>query len=399
MPAKRGILDAATTAPKRAAIYIRVSTLHQIDKDSLPMQRQELAAYCKLVLGIEDFIIFEDPGYSGKNTYRPDYQRMMGQIRNGLFTHLVVWKIDRISRNLLDFAAMFEELKKHDVTFVSKNEQFDTSTAMGEAMLKIILIFAELERKMTSERVTATMINRATNGIWNGGRIPYGYAHDEKGGAFSFDDKEAAVVRLIFDEYEKTRSIVRTSRYINEIGYRSRAGSLFSPVSVWIILRNPWYKGTYRYNYRKTPSNDLKDKEEWVIVDEHHPAIIEAARFDAIQVTLDSNARYRNLPGRSVQRLHTNIFSGLLWCADCGAAFTASPGKLHANGYRPSKYGCPNVRKTKTCHAKYVADTVIGEFLLNYILNIINAQKGFADIDTPEELERRLLRGSSFADI
>lgn len=84
----------------------------------------------------------------------------MSQIRQGKFTHLLVWKIDRISRNLLDFAMMYQELKDLDVTFVSKNEQFDTSSAMGEAMLKIILVFAELERNMTSERVSATMLSR-----------------------------------------------------------------------------------------------------------------------------------------------------------------------------------------------------------------------------------------------
>ena len=162
----------------RVAIYVRVSTLHQIDKDSLPMQKQDLLAYAKLMLGTEDRVIFEDAGYSGKNTDRPKFQEMMSQIRAGGFTHLLVWKIDRISRNLLDFATMYNELKDLGVIFVSKNEQFDTSTAMGEAMLKIILVFAELERNMTSERVTATMISRANNGQWNGGRIPYGYDYD-----------------------------------------------------------------------------------------------------------------------------------------------------------------------------------------------------------------------------
>ena len=109
--------------------------------------------------------MFEDAGYSAKNTDRPRYQQMMARLRTGEFSHLVVWKIDRISRNLLDFAAMYEELKRLGVVFVSKNEQFDTSTAIGEAMLKIILIFAELERKMTSERVTAVMLSRANNGL------------------------------------------------------------------------------------------------------------------------------------------------------------------------------------------------------------------------------------------
>ena len=142
--------------PKKAALYVRVSTSYQADKDSLPMQRQELVAYAKLMFDIEDYVIFEDAGYSGKNTDRPEFQNMMRRVRAGEFTHLLCWKIDRVSRNLLDFASMYQELKDLGVTFVSKNEQFDTSTAIGEAMLKIILVFAELERNMTSERVTAS---------------------------------------------------------------------------------------------------------------------------------------------------------------------------------------------------------------------------------------------------
>ena len=138
---------------QKAAIYCRVSTLHQVDKDSLPMQRQDMINYAKYVLGIEEYEVFEDAGYSGKNTDRPAFQAMMERIESGEFSHVLVWKIDRISRNLLDFATMYARCKKLGVTFVSKNEQFDTSTAMGEAMLKIILVFAELERNMTSERV------------------------------------------------------------------------------------------------------------------------------------------------------------------------------------------------------------------------------------------------------
>ena len=138
---------------RKAALYIRVSTMYQIDKESLPHQREELKRYAQYVLHISDYEIFEGAGLAGKNTDRPAYQEMMARIRKHEFTHLIVDKIDRISRNLLDFAAMYDELKKLDVTFISRNEQFDTSSAMGEAMLKIILVFAELERHMTSERV------------------------------------------------------------------------------------------------------------------------------------------------------------------------------------------------------------------------------------------------------
>ncbi|MCC8157501.1 MAG: recombinase family protein [Oscillospiraceae bacterium] len=379
---------------------MRVSTVYQVDKDSLPMQRQELQAYCEYVLGIKDYVFFEDAGYSGKNTDRPDYQKMMAQIRNGLFTHLVVWKIDRISRNLLDFASMYEELKRLDVVFVSKNEQFDTSNAMGEAMLKIILVFAELERGMTSERVTATMINRASNGVWNGGRVPFGYDYDKETQTFSLNEQESQIVKYIFDLYEETKSVVRVSQRLNSEGKKSRAGNDFSPVSVWIILRNPWYKGTYRYNYYKIPGRKaVKDSSEWVIVEDHHVKMIDADRFDRLQVVLDNNARFRNEPGRKTTRIHVHIFAGLLWCAGCGAAYTSSPGRIHASGYRPSKYGCPGMRKTGTCGGKYISDPVIGEFLINYILNIMNAQKSFSEIETPEQLQDRLLTGGTFRDV
>ena len=114
----------------KVAIYVRVSTHHQIDKDSLPFQKKELINYCKYILGIDEYEIFEDAGYSGKDTDRPAYQDMISRIREREFSHLLVFKLDRISRNLLDFSQMYEELKKFNVTFISKNEQFDTSTAL-----------------------------------------------------------------------------------------------------------------------------------------------------------------------------------------------------------------------------------------------------------------------------
>lgn len=386
--------------PQRAAIYLRVSTSYQADRDSLPMQRKDLVGYCEYALNISDYTVFEDAGYSGKNTDRPAFQKMMMQIRNGMYSHLLVWKIDRISRNLLDFAQMYEELKTLGVTFISRNEQFDTSTAMGEAMLKMVLIFAELERKTTAERVTATMISRANDGTWNGGRVPFGYDYNKEIQTFSINGDESYIVLQMYDLYEKTDSLVRTARELNKLGYVSRQHNPFSPVSIWIILRNPWYVGTYRYNYYKIPGRRaVKEESEWVVIENHHSPLVSKERFDHVQKMLDSNARYRNTPGRSSKQKNVNIFSGLIWCSCCGAAFTASPGKLHASGYRPTKYGCPNVRKTKTCNAKYTSDPVIGEFLLNFILNVINAQKGFEKINSPADLESRLLRGDAFRDV
>ena len=202
----------------RVAIYVRVSTHYQVDKDSLPVQKEELVAYAKYVLNANSYEIFEDAGFSEKNTDRPDFQQMMSRVREGEFSHVLVWKLDRISRNLLDFAAMFDELKRLGVTFVSKNEQFDTSSAMGEAMLKIILVFAELERKMTADRVTAVMISRAGNGQWNGGRIPFGYSYDKSTETFSVNEQEASVVLRMYDLYEETHSLLQVAKSLNASG-------------------------------------------------------------------------------------------------------------------------------------------------------------------------------------
>ena len=255
----------------KVAIYIRVSTQMQVDKDSLDVQQRELIAYSDMVLNIKDYVIFKDAGYSAKNTFRPDYQSMISRLRSGEFTHLLVWKIDRISRNLLDFATMYAELKSLGITFVSKNEQFDTSTAIGEAMLKIILVFAELERQMTAERVTAVMLSRANNGQWNGGRIPYAYTYDKATKSFSVDPTEKLVYDRIVDLYEQKQSIIAVSRYLNEKGLTTRSGAEWSTTAVHKILTNPWYVGDYRYNVHAEGTGYIvKDKDEWITIENHH---------------------------------------------------------------------------------------------------------------------------------
>ena len=212
----------------KIAVYIRVSTTHQIDKESLPFQRRELENYAKYVLNIDDMEFFEDAGYSGKNIMRPAFQSMMSRVRLGEFSHILVWKIDRISRNIIDFANMFEELKKLNVTFVSKNEQFDTSSAIGEAILKIILVFAELERNLTAERVSDVMISRASTGQWNGGRVPLGYNYDKENHTFTVNQQEAEIVKFIFDYYIDNGSMVSLVNALKDKEIKTRTNGAFS---------------------------------------------------------------------------------------------------------------------------------------------------------------------------
>lgn len=390
----------STGSSARVAIYVRVSTLYQVDKDSLPMQKKDLIAYAKLMLNTDDFVIFEDAGYSGKNTDRPKYQEMMSQMRTGTFTHLLVWKIDRISRNLLDFATMYSELKDLGVTFVSKSEQFDTSTAMGEAMLKIILVFAELERNITSERVTATMISRASNGLWNGGRVPYGYDYNPDSMEFSFNTSESPIVTIIHDKYEEIRSLVRLARWMNEQDYHTRSGNDWSPVSLLIILRSVFYCGDYQYNRLKEGDRQRpKDKSEWITVEDHHPALVSREQKQRIISILDANSRLCKTKNMYNSPKHTHIFATLCYCGNCGKPMGASPAAAKKD-WQYSKYSCPTRRKSATaCDGKSTSDPILGEFIFNYILNMLNAQRDFSSISSPLELQAHLLTGDTFRDI
>lgn len=387
---------------KKVAIYVRVSTHWQVDKDSLQVQKRELVAYAQMVLGIQDYHVFEDPGYSAKNTDRPDYQAMMDRLRAGEFSHLLVWKIDRISRNLLDFANMYDELKRLGVVFVSKNEQFDTSSAIGEAMLKIILVFAELERNMTAERVTAVMLSRANNGQWNGGRVPYGYSYDKQTKEFSLDPAESQVVRRMYELYEREQSLVAVCRYFNAKGIYSRSGNEWTPATVNKILKNQFYVGKYRYNVTKQEWKkwSKRDESEWITIDNHHVPLIDDVLFDRIQFILQRNRRGIVDDRSSYVKKNIHIFAGLVRCGTCGSNMSATLDRVRADGWRPSVYGCSKRRNNNSeCQNKYVSDVVLGPFIFNYVANIIRAKGNITSRTDLSGLQKKLLRGDAFCNV
>lgn len=381
---------------RKVAIYIRVSTIWQVDKESLSVQRRELTAYAQMILGISDVVVFEDAGYSAKNTDRPDYQQMMSRLRMGEFSHLLVWKIDRISRNLLDFAEMYQELKELGVTFVSKNEQFDTSSAIGEAMLKIILVFAELERNMTSERVTAVMLSRAENGQWNGGRVPYGYCYSKTTKELSVDPFHAQVVQKIYAAYEQNQSLLKVCSMLNDDGIPAATGKQWTPTSVSKILKNPFYVGIYVYNVHSGGKGIKKKPEsEWITFEDHHPAIVEKRLFDRVNFLLSRNRRTSADKQKTYSKVNTHIFAGLVVCGSCGGNFSATLDRRRADGWRPSIYGCNQRRNNKTsCQNKWISDITIGPFVFGFIANILRAQKG--SITDPDILGKKLLLGGPF---
>ena len=379
----------------KAALYIRVSTVYQIEKDSLPMQRQDLINYTKIILGIEDYEIFEDAGYSAKNTDLPAFQNMMNKIRKGEFTHILVWKLDRISRNLNDFTNMWEEFNKYGVQFISKNEQFDTSTAMGSAMLKIILVFAELESKMTGERVKATMISRAEEGKWNGANVPLGYKFDDETKYPIPDEKEAKIVQEMFDMYDKYASTTKICKELNARGVPTKRKGHWSSKTVADIFRNPFYKGTLRYNYRKTPHGKINDEADWVVVENNHEGIISKEQWERVNAGMDANNTSKNIAGRKIATRHVHALGGLIRCAYCGGGTSGCLDRPRQalGGWRPSYYRCNNATHGTGCtHSNYVTEIQIGDMLINYISNVIYVQDHNKDYNDLVSLEKGLLQ-------
>ncbi|EHI98002.1 Resolvase domain containing protein [Clostridium sp. DL-VIII] len=383
---------------KKSALYIRVSTQYQIDKDSLPLQREDLINYSKYVLGIDDYEVFEDAGFSGKNTDRPAFQDMMHRIKNHEFSHLIVWKIDRISRNLLDFCTMYDELKEYNCTFISKNEKFDTSSAMGESMLKIILVFAELERKLTSERVSAVMLSRAEKGLWNGASVPLGYKYT-KGMKFPvIDDTEAITIKYIYDLYVNNGSTPKVAYQLNQEKVKTKRGGVWTPKTVGDILRNPFYVGTYRYNVKTSGTRRWKEKSEWVVIENNHPGIVPVELFEKVNTMLSDNYKGK----RQFQRENTNthIFSQILVCGKCGSNLTAGLDAPRKDGYRPSRYTCYSSRNDNMNNCNnFISDITLLPFILNYIANFINLQNRITQRHSLRDIEKILLRGKYFADV
>lgn len=383
----------------KAALYVRVSTLMQADRDSIPMQKKDLINYAKIILGIDDYVIFEDAGFSGKNTKRPAFQEMMTRIRQGEFTHMLVWKLDRISRNLLDFAEMYAELQKYKCIFVSKNEQFQTDSPMGKAMLRMIMVFAEMEREVTAERVSSVMNSRAIAGKWNGGRIPMGYDRDSENDTFSINPDESKIIEKIYNEYTALKSLTTVAKRLNKECNVPRYGTKWTPASVHRILTNPWYYGDYVYNrYNGASRFDSNAENEWIVNKNHHPAIITKELYDKANEILQLNKRQSHVNKAKNTAKFIHIFQGIVKCDECDTYMTCSHGTLRVSGMKGTKYICPNRRKNSSS-CKATSDVVIGPFIFNYLKNMMDANNHPDEIESVADLQVRLLQGFDFENV
>lgn len=384
------------------ALYVRVSTGYQVDKDSLPFQKKELKAYCEHVLHIDKkrIEIFEDAGKSGKNTKRPAFERMMDKVKAGQVSHVIVYKIDRISRNLVDFSLMYDDFKYNKVTFISLNEQFDTSSAIGEAILKIILVFAELERKLTSERVTDVMIGRAQSGLWNGARVPYGWDWDDEKKCPVHSKTEAKYVKQMYSDYLNGGSSVSIAKRYNANKIPTKRGGEWTSKTIADVIRNPMNKGDYRYNYRESARGRKKPQEEVIYIKGIFEPLVSINDWEKANKLMDGRGLKMNSSGQTIMNKRCNVFTGLIFCGKCGERYNVrSKDSRQGSGFRPSSYACGKRSRKGTCDNPNVSDVAIAPIIINYIAAMADIAKHKRHIKTTKELEQMILKRISFSDI
>ncbi len=225
------------------ALYARQSIEK---KDSISIESQ--LEYCRYETHGEAYMEYSDKGFSGRDTNRPGFESMMNDIRTGKIKRVVVYKLDRISRSILDFANMMEIFQKYHVEFVSSTEKFDTSTPIGRAMLNICIVFAQLERETIQKRVIDAYYARSKRGFYMGGRLPYGYRltstviDNVRTSMYEEIPEESEQLKLIYFMYADTdNSLGDIVRYLNEHQIKNLRGASWNTSRISEMLRNPVY--------------------------------------------------------------------------------------------------------------------------------------------------------------
>src|SRR5216683_2878598 len=301
-------MKAPLVKPVRCAIYTRVSTEHGLDQEfnSLDAQHDAASAYIKSQAHAGWTLIrsrYDDGGYSGGSTDRPDLQRLLDDIRARKVDVIVVYKVDRLTRSLADFAKLVELFDTHRVSFVSVTQQFNTTTSMGRLTLNVLLSFAQFEREVTSERIRDKIAASKRKGLWVGGPLPLGYQmKDDK---IAIVEDEAERVRLIYRRYLELGGVNALVRDLRERNLRSktrllatganRGGVPFGRGSLFYLLRNRFYVGEVKY----------KDE----ILPGEQPAIMDRALFDAVQQKLTDQWTNRT----TIRSASDHLLTGLLF--------------------------------------------------------------------------------------
>ncbi|AMV25204.1 DNA-invertase hin [Gemmata sp. SH-PL17] len=357
--------DREPTRSVRCAVYTRKSTEEGLEQEfnSLDAQREAGEAFVRSQAG-EGWVVlgtrYDDGGFTGANTDRPGLHALLADIADGKVDCVVVYKVDRLSRSLLDFAQLMRTFEDKKVAFVSVTQQFSTATSMGRLVLNVLLSFAQFEREIISERTRDKIAATRRKGKWAGGHPVLGYDIDPAGYKLTVNAPEAERVRQIFALYlehgallpvveELERRRWATKRWATRKG-PERGGKPFDRTNVYNLLTNPLYTGQVRY----------KDE----VHEGEHPAIVEPAVFAAVQHALTRNGR---TGGALVRNRFGALLKGLLRCGPCGAAMTPSHSTKGTTRYR--YYVCTHAQKRGygTCPSKSIPAEPIESFVVERV--------------------------------
>ena len=279
----------------RCAIYTRVSTDSGLEQDfnSLDNQREASEAYIKSQAH-EGWKLarerYDDGGFSGGTMDRPGLQKLLDDVRERRIDVIVVYKVDRLTRSLADFAKLVELFDANGVSFISVTQAFNTTTSMGRLTLNMLLSFAQFEREITGERIRDKVAASKKKGIWMGGAVPLGYRVENR--ALHAIDREAEFVRTLFRRYLELGSVVRLKEALDAEGVASpvrmtgtgnrTGGTSMSRGHLYWILSNPIYVGRLRHKGR--------------IHDGLHAAIVDQGTWDQVQQRLAAQTQPRRAP-------------------------------------------------------------------------------------------------------
>ncbi|GAB4119085.1 MAG: hypothetical protein Kow00104_01310 [Rhodothalassiaceae bacterium] len=304
---------------QRCAVYTRKSSEEGLEQEfnSLDAQREACEAYV-MSQKAEGWVLvpahYDDGGVSGGTLERPALQRLLADIEAGRVDVVVVYKIDRLSRSLMDFAKLVDIFDRHGVTFVSVTQSFNTTTSMGRLTLNILLSFAQFEREVAGERIRDKIAASRRRGMWMGGHPPLGY--DVKDRKLVVNEAEAALVRHIFERFIQLGSVTLLVRELQAEGRTTRRGKPFDKGMVYKLLNNRVYVGEAVHKGTAYPGE--------------HEAISERDSFDKVQAILASNGRGRAAATRSATPA---LLKGLIF-TEAGRAMTPTHTKKGTRLYR-----------------------------------------------------------------
>jgi site-specific DNA recombinase len=373
----------------RIAIYSRKS----VDTDTGESIKNQIS-FCKQYFergtGKNTFEVFQDEGFSGKNTNRPAFQRMMELIAIKQFDIVAVYKVDRIARNVVDFVNTFDELEKFDVKLISITEGFDPSTPIGKMMMMLLASFAEMERLNTVQRVKDNMRELAKMGRWSGGTSPYGYDTekidvDSKHATFLKPNNDIQNVKEIFQKYSSGHTAYQISKVFN-ISSKTISNILVNPTYListtqsieflkaqgYTVYGEPNGKGFLPYNRRpKTKGRkSWNDKSKFVGISKHE-GIIDLDLWIKVQETLKSKA----ISPHPRESDFTFLTGGIMKCS-CGSGMFVSQGRTKKDGSRIYYFRCSGKKDGSNCsNSRFLRVDDAEEAVENYLKSISTKTK------------------------